>query len=91
MISKNARPRPRVDIIAEPLDADILLYDPKTRTCHLLNSTAAHIWACLDGEQSVQAIAEQLVATYALSLEEALTDLTHILENLHWAGLLSED
>ena len=89
MLADHDRPRPRPDIVAEPLGEELLLFDPEMAMGYILNPTAACIWRLLDGERSVRSVAEQLVETYELSLEEALAELEPILGSMRVAGLFS--
>jgi hypothetical protein len=88
MFAKSDRPQPRPGIVEEPQGQGLLLYDTEVGAGHLLNSTATHIWRLVDGETSVEKMADHLVDVYGLSPEDAVSELGKVLETIRAAGLL---
>lgn len=53
-----------------------------------LNATGAYIWELLESEQTVQSLADALVARYQVSAEKASADVEAFLERLKPTGAL---
>lgn len=53
-----------------------------------VNGTGAYIWQLLETEQTVESLAEEIVAHYAVSLEQATTDVEAFLAQLQPTGAL---
>jgi len=53
---------------------------------YTLNQTAAFAWALIDGQRSVQAIRDQIVAEFEVGAEEAERDLLELLAQLESFG-----
>ena len=83
------QPTPRADVAAYPVDDEIVLYDTAHGQGFVLNPTAARIWTLCDGWRTTAAIAQVVATTYALSYEQALTDVCECLEHLGRAGLVT--
>ncbi len=60
-------PRAREDAVFRSLGPEWVIYDPRTRLLHVLNTTAALVWSCCDGARSPEEIARELA--------DVLTDL----------------
>lgn len=56
---------------------------------HLLNSTAALVWSCLDGRAPVGAIVDDLAAGLGVSHDMVTADVLALLRGLWAAGLLA--
>jgi pyrroloquinoline quinone biosynthesis protein D len=55
--------------------ADFVVLDPSGRTLRGLNTTAARVWALLDGQRSVREIAETIAADFKVQPERVLDDV----------------
>ena len=49
---------------------------------YTLNETAARVWELIDGERSVRAILDEIVAEYQVERDEAARDLRELLAGL---------
>ncbi len=79
-------PPGREDLLAEELDGELVLCDPRNGHVYRLNGTAAHVWRLCDGRRSTTAIAERLTDSYDVSLATALDhveQLTALLGESH--------
>ena len=65
-------PPAREDLLAEELDGELVLSDPRNGHVYRLNGTAANVWRLCDGRRSTTAIAECLTDRYDVSLDTAL-------------------
>jgi PqqD family protein of HPr-rel-A system len=75
-------------VLAEPLDDDLLLYDPRSGQAYVLNATGAYLWSLCDGSRTLCSLARALAASYALAYPDALADVRDHLDELQAAGLL---
>ena len=78
----------RADVFTQPLDDELVLYDPGSGETHVLNPTAHRTWTLLDGTRSVAALARALAAEYGVSYARVRADLEALLDRLAAAGLL---
>ncbi len=53
-------PRAREDAVFRSLGREWVIYDPRTRLLHVLNTTAALVWSFCDGTRSPEEIAHEL-------------------------------
>lgn len=83
-------PRARGDVVFRSVGSDWVLYDPRTQDLHVLNATAAAVWACCDGTLGPDAIAREVSAHLpeAPTLDAVLRDVTDVLDRFHADGLL---
>ena len=85
----DARPRPRPEVAAVPLDDDLVVHDSRTGENYLLNGTAAHIWSLCDGARTATDIAQRVASAYAVDYRQALDDVQTLIRRLHDARLLA--
>jgi hypothetical protein len=71
------------DLIVEPLNGEVIVYDLRTDHAHLLDRTTAAVWNACDGTCHVAGLAA------ALSLDVDIVQLA--LRELQQANLLTED
>jgi hypothetical protein len=73
-----------------PLDDSWVLFDPKAEQLHVLNLSAALVWAHLDGETSPDAIAEAVGSAFNPPQTAALVlpDVRATLDRFRESGLL---
>ena len=83
-------PKSRADVIFRPLDDSWVLFDPRVRRLHVLNLSAALVWAHLDGESSYEAIADAVgsACNPPKTAAEVLPDVEGTLDRFREAGLL---
>jgi pyrroloquinoline quinone biosynthesis protein D len=72
----------------EPLDDDLVIYDPSNGRAYVLNPTAALIWELCDGSMTIEGMADELKQEYGLEDETVLADVEALIAQLERAGLL---
>ena len=77
-------PTPVPGVVAVDADGEAVLVDEVTDQLHLLNATAALVWACFDGEASIADIAFDVADVLGAPFEQILTDTLGVV-----AGLVS--
>jgi hypothetical protein len=82
-------PAPQREVSAYPLDDELVVYDTRLSQAYVLNSTAARIWSLFDGSRSVESVAGEIAADYALGFDQALADVRELVDDLQRAGLLA--
>lgn len=70
------------------LDGEIVIISPNNSVLHELNETASFVWKQLDGRRSGAEIATSLAAEYDVKLEDALSDIETLVEELASRQLL---
>lgn len=76
------RPRSRDDVVFRELADEWVLFDPVRQRLHVLNLTAAIVWAHCTGEHAVDEIAERVADAFddaptADSVAEEVRDALH--------------
>src|SRR5581483_7571075 len=70
-------PRARRDgLTVQPMDQELVIYDPATDKTRLLNRTAATIWQHSDGRTPVSKLAEHLSQELGAAVDESLVWFT---------------
>lgn len=72
------------------LDGLVSVYAPGTQTVHTLSASATAVWRLLDGTRTLEQVAEQVSATYAIPVARARQDVRALVADLRRAGLLDE-
>ena len=85
-----AQPRRRPDVVWEELDGEVVIYDPAHTTSHLLNPSAAVIWALLDGSATLAEVAADLAETFGVEPTAMLDDVSSTVAALECQGLLAD-
>jgi hypothetical protein len=65
-------PLRRNDVRDYQIDAEAVLFDPKTHKILLLNQTALAVFRRCDGETTMRQVAESLTKTYHVAFDNAL-------------------
>ena len=60
----SAMPKAREDVVFRPLADEWVLFDPLRHQLHVLNLTAALVWAHCDGETSLEALVEEVESAF---------------------------
>ena len=83
-------PRVRPDIVLRAVGDDWVLYDPTSQDLHVLNATAAAVWACCDGTLDAPGIVREVVEHFpdAPSSEVVAEEIAEALERFRTDGLL---
>ena len=84
-----SRPLQCQGLMGLSLDDDLVVCAPDVSQAHVLNATAAQIWAQCDGTHTVEAIAQDLATAHAIEYVQALGDVQTFLAELHRAGLVT--
>ena len=79
----------RADVTVQEVGGDTILTDPIAGRTHVINATAAWIWARLDGSTSTAQIATELAGAFSVEPERALNDVERITASFDSLGLLS--
>ncbi len=85
------QPAARSDVLLRPMGAEWVLYDPDSRRIHVLNLSAALTWSALDGERTLEAVAEEICTEMAEvpDQERVLDDVRAAVERFREEGLLA--
>jgi PqqD family protein of HPr-rel-A system len=81
-------PKTRGGIQAWPVGDEVVIYEPRTGMGHVLNPAAVRILAMCDGTTSVEAMEEELVATFPENPNRIRSDLRSTLAVLDDRGLI---
>jgi len=84
-------PRRRMDIVAREMQAEILLYDSKQDSTHLLNPTAAAIWEMCDGTRTPEEIAKEILQVLPADRKTVLADVKRIISEFSEEDLLQRE
>lgn len=76
------RPIVAPNVIEHEIDEDLVLYDPRSDSVHVLNETAAAVWWLCDGKLTCQEIAGQIAQLYGKQLPDVETDVLETLQLL---------
>jgi hypothetical protein len=82
------RPSRSTEVAEAVLDGEAVLYHERYQTVCVLNPTATLIWSQLDGEVTVDDLAADLVAAFAVDGDTILADVVVTLRDLGRHGLL---
>jgi hypothetical protein len=86
--SREARPIPAPEVSAFPLDDALVLFDARNNQSYMLNTTAARVWALLDGTRSVGLVAHDLAKAYGIREQQALNDVRELLDGMLEASVV---
>ncbi len=78
----------------QEMDDEVIVVDPATRQVHLLNATAARIWALLADAQPLPALVETLAAEFEASSADLRVEIEAFLTEMsdkHLCALLSAE
>jgi len=82
-------PVPSPHVCAAFLDDEAVLYDVRTARPVLLNTTAAAVWATIDGVLTVAQISSVLADRYATDPGTVAPDVEHAIDRFGALGLLA--
>ena len=81
-------PRRQEAVHAHCIDAEAILYDPRTCETFLLNPVALHIWHRCDGRTTIGRVIDKLTAQYNVNRATALGHVRKVLTFFEDVGLL---
>jgi hypothetical protein len=67
--------RRRVDILAEEVDEETVLFDPRNKNIYALNQMASIIWELCDGEHTPTEISAEISSVLNVDLGRVLNDV----------------
>lgn len=76
-------------VVERVVDGELVLYDPARQRVHVLNPTAAFVWARCDGSHAEAEIVEALALQYPDSRALIEVDVPSVLRGLQAEGLLA--
>lgn len=70
------------------VEEEVVLYDPRSDSAHVLNPTAAIVWWLCDGDHKVRDIARELGDLYDKEPDSVRPDVEEIVEGFLKSGLI---
>ena len=83
-------PRPAAGVHTLGTGSEAVLLDGPRDRVHLLNETAALLWACFDAEVSLGELATELAEELDVPFERIWRDVRAVVEGLHAEGLVED-
>jgi len=84
----DARLSPRPGLVVVPVDNETVAYDPQADVLHHLDRTASTVWSRLDGNVTLQTLAERIAAEYGSAEATVFRDILDLAGALWGRGLL---
>lgn len=85
------RIRRRSEIVRREVGNEVLLFDPRDDSLHVLNATAAVLWERLDGVRSLAELTAHLRDSFAVDAEaDVEADVRRIVRELRQRDLVIE-
>jgi hypothetical protein len=81
-------PRRRQDLFDVEIEGEIIIYDERLETAHLLNPSAAVVWHLLDGQSRLGDVALDLAEVFDRDTDEILSDVIHLVHDFAGQDLL---
>jgi hypothetical protein len=81
-------PSVRAAVADVEIDGEAVLYDESHAAVHVLNDTAALVWACCDGSDTVAAIASDIASAFRMEEGTVLADVIDVVRRFAREGLL---
>ncbi len=72
----------------QPVDDELILFNPATETYFTLNRSAREVWELADGSRTLKEIAEELAVRYELAADRLIEDVSAIVDSFNEATLL---
>ena len=76
------------EVFTLEIDGEAVLLDERDQRLHLLNHSAALLWACFDGQASLADLARELSEELGHDLAQVLADTVDVARDLAAQGLL---
>lgn len=80
--------RPAPDLTWPPVSGEIALYDARDGRYHVLNSSAAAIWAAIATETPIEQVATDLADAHGVPVEAMRADVDAFVADALQLGLL---
>lgn len=78
---------PASHIIETEIDSDVSLYDARSETVVVLNTTASDVWRLADGEHTIDEIVGLLAVAYAIDPDAIRSDVEQTVRSFIDDGL----
>ena len=82
------RPKVRDDLTVIELDGEAVIHDELNGDLHRLNPTATLVFSLLDGSATLEELAVDVAAAYAMQVEDVLGQMRKLVEELAASHLL---
>ena len=77
------------DVTAQQLGNELILYDTRKKTTHVLNSTARRVWELCDGNHTVQDMERALMTSFSIpDGQDIANDIHQVVKTFVEKGLL---
>lgn len=83
-------PIPKAGLVAQPVGAECVVYDPDADSLHLLDEISTKVWSRLDGRTSIETAADTLAVEFGADPEQVRRDIEALVADLVTKGLLVE-
>lgn len=80
--------RPAPDLTWPPVSGEMAVYDARDGRYHVLNSSAAAIWAAIAAETPIEQVAADLANTHGVPIEALRADVDAFVADALRRGLL---
>jgi coenzyme PQQ synthesis protein D (PqqD) len=87
--TRSGRPARRADVWLRQSGEENAVYDPVTKSLHLLNDTALAIWELCDGKTRPDEMIDAICELSGMHLDVVTEDVERILAEFDDAGLLA--
>ena len=77
------------DLITERLQGELTVYNPRTESYHVLNTTAAAVWDLATGEHTLEGLLDLLAEAFETTPDAIAHDVQTIIDSFGDAGLLA--
>ena len=89
-MNKTAKPLRKPDLLWREVDGEVVILSPDNKHLQVFNNVGSRIWALLDGNRDVAAIASVISAEYQEQCEIVEQDMLEYLEQLKRLDLVEE-
>ena len=88
-VSLDAIPMKVPGISEYEVEEEVVLYDPRKDSAHVLNPAAAVCWWLIDGEHKIDDIIRELAELYDAEIQKSQSDVQEILEGFELSHLIT--
>jgi hypothetical protein len=82
------RPRPHASVETAFLPPDVVLFDDRHGEIHHLNASASAVWLMIDGELTVDDVADELSEIFSVPTDQIRPDVDTAIDDFRSRGLL---
>lgn len=89
MKASSQRPIRKESVMCREIEGEGILYNPNTKSMHILNKTAFALWGLCDGKHNSDQIASEIRSRFEVTeSDDVLADINRILDQLEKLQLL---